>query len=417
MMKLSKYFSDLNVVNINMFCYLISLLFFPYYQPFNIRFHLLFLTTGLLISLHKRELNQNLFETADIFLFSTLLISIFFCSFHLFITLHDFDWNNFFKLVFRGFIIPLGIFTYISCYVNNKNSIYILRRILIFLLLISTIVAILQYFKIDFAWRMRAALTSDDLSIDPRMASFFIVRDHPMGLSYFSVTYSYQVLIGFAAILSCLIVKKSKRTFYSIIIFAIGLILTFSKSAIAGMFIGLLTAIRNIINKNNNVIFLFGMIVSAILYWLLASPNIRNNLSLDRLNHIRVGLNVILENPYGIGWQDYAMFSSPFFQQFNISALFLQQETVHNAYLLPIIKFGLIAILPIFILIILAVKRLKKVKEFNLEFWIFFACYFAAYAFHIFFHNSGPFSGDQLFWVMFAYMAASLKVFMKRNSP
>jgi hypothetical protein len=76
----------------------------------------------------------------------------------------------------------------------------------------------------------------------------------------------------------------------------------------------------------------------------------------------------------------------------------------------------LIAILPIFILITLCVKRIKKIKEFNSVFWIFFAFYFTAYAFHIFFHNSGPFSGDQLFWIMFAYMAASLKIFKKRNS-
>lgn len=414
-MKIKKYFSDLNLANINMFFYIVSLLFFSYFHPFNIRFHLFFLTVGLLISLLKRELNQNLFEKADIFLFSTLLLSILSCSFHHSTSLNDFDLNNFVELVIRGFIIPLGIFTYISCYINNKHSIYILRKFFILLLLISTIVAILQYFKIDFFWWIRLALNTSDLSVDPRMASFFIVRDHPMGLAYFSVPYSYQMLIGFAAMLSCLIAEKSKRTFYSSIIFGIGLILTFSKSAIGAMFIGLLTVQRNFINKSKNVIFLFVIIVSTILYWLLASSNIRNNLSLDRLTHIHTGLNVILDNPYGIGWQDYAIFSSPYFQQFNSSALFLQQETVHNAYLLPIIKFGLITILPVFILIILTVRRIKKIKESNLEFWNFFAFYFTAYAFHIFFHNSGPFSGDQLFWVMFAYMTASLKFFKKRN--
>lgn len=414
-MKSSKYFSDLNLVNINMLCYLISLFFFSYYHPFDIRFHLLFLTTGLLIFLLKSELNRALFEKADIFLFSTFLLSIFFCSFYLFTSLYDFDWNKFVKLVFRNFIIPLGIFTYISCYISNINSIYILRKIFIFLLLISTIVAIGQFFKIDFAWSLRAALFTEDLSLNPRMASFFIARDHPMGLAYFSVTYSYQMLIGFAAILSCWIAEKSKHKFYATIIFFLGLILTFSKSAITGALIGLLTVKKNIINKNKNLIFLSAVIVSLSLYWLLASTNIQNNLSLDRLNHFYVGLRVILDNPYGIGWQDYTMFSSPYFQQFNFSSIYLQGETCHNAYILPIINFGLIAILPIFILITLTVKRIKKIKEFNSVFWIFFGFYFTAYAFHIFFHNSGPFSGDQLFWIMFAYMTASLKVFKKVN--
>ncbi len=415
-MKIKKYFLDLNLANINMFFYIVSLLFFPYFQPFNIRFHLVFLTTGLLISFLKRELNQNIFERADIFLFSTLLLSIFSCSFHLFTSLYDFDWNNFVKLVIRGFIIPLGIFTYIGCYINNKNKIYMLRRIFILLLLISTIVAILQFFKIDFAWHMRLALNTDDLSIDPRMASFFIVRDHPMGLAYFSVTYSYQMLVGFAAILSCLIAGNSRHAFYSFIIFVLGLILTFSKSAIGAVFISFMIIKRNFVDKRIKIISLFVITVTPFLYWLLASPNILNNLSLNRLTHIRVGLDVILDNPYGIGWHDYAIFSSPYFQQFNSSSLFLQQETVHNAYLLPIINFGLITILPIFILIILTFRRIKKIKESNLEFWIFFAFYFMTYVFHIFFHNSGPFSGDQIFWVMFAYMASSLKVFKKRNN-
>jgi hypothetical protein len=277
-------------------------------------------------------------------------------------------------------------------------------------------VAILQFFKIDFAWLLRESLITDDLKLDPRMTSFFINRDHPMGLAYFSVTYSYQMLIGFGAILSCWIAEKSERKFYSAIIFIIfwlGIILTFSKSAIVGSLFGLLTVKRNIINKIKNVIFLSVAIVSIALYWLLASANIRSNLSLDRLAHIRVGLRVILDNPYGIGWQNYAMFSSQYFQKFNFSSLYLQGESVHNAYLLPIINFGLIAILPIFILITLTVTRIKKIKEYNSVFWIFFAFYFTTYAFHIFFHNSGPFSNDQLFWVLFAYMTASLKVFKK----
>lgn len=412
---MKNYFSDLNLANINMFCYLVSLLYLSYFHPFNIRFHLFFLTTGLLTSLHKKESNQNIFERGDIFLFSTLLLSIFFFFLKLGVLQSSFYWNDFAKLFLRAFIIPLATFSYISSYISNKNSIYLLRNFFIFLLLITTIVAIFQYFKIYFAWHMRLALNTDELSTDPRMESLFIYRDHPMGLAYYSITYSYQMLIGIAAIFSCLIAKKTKHIFIYSTILWLGLVLTFSKSAITGIFISFLTVKKNILSKKKNVIFLFAIIASIILYLLLSSAFTLSNILATRFYHLRVGLKVILDNPYGIGVTDYAIFSSPIFQQFIIPGLDIQQENVHNAYLFPIIKFGWIAILPIIILIFLVVKRIKKVKVSSLVFWYFFMIYFTSYAFHIFFHNAGPFSGDHMFWIMFAYMAASLKVFKREN--
>jgi len=299
--------------------------------------------------------------------------------------------------------MPLAVLIILSTLIDNIVMLEKIKKFMLIFLIIDAVMAILQFFEFDFAWDIRSMLQSFSLDQDIRVMHAIKSHDHPIGLAYQSITFSYHMLLLFALSFSNLIEdKKNIWNQACFVISAIGLFISFSMSTIGGV---VFSVIFLLLRKNKIPDFkliIFYVLGCLILLLILLYKRDFNFVSaISRFFHLYAGFNVFLDNYiYGMQGIDYTKLSTPYLEKLNDVPNYVLYEAVHNSYMLAMLKLGFLVIVLIFFLFFLIAKLCKTVELGFSNGRYLYSIYFPAYFITSFFHNAGAYTGDQLFWIV-----------------
>jgi O-antigen ligase len=185
-----------------------------------------------------------------------------------------------------------------------------------------------------------------------------------------------------------------------------GLFLSFSMSSIGGAVLSsIFLALRKRKIPHLPSIF-FGLLGTLTLMLLLFIKRDFNFVSAEsRIFHFYAGINVFLDNYiYGLQGREYTVLGKTYLEEFANVPEYVFHEAVHNSYLLALLKIGGLGIVLIIFLIYLIASLCKTHELSSFRGRYLYSLYFPAYFITAFFHNSGPYTGDQLFWIALSLM-------------
>ena len=320
------------------------------------------------------------------------------------------DFSNIY-LASKLLLMPLVVIITFSILIKHIIEFEKIKKILTIFLSIDAIIAIFQFFEFDFAWKIRALLQTFSSDNDARVMHAINTHEHPLGLAYQSITFSYHMILFFALTFSNWIEDK-KNINYQIyfIIASIGLFMSFSMSAIGGVFISYVLFIyrRNLI-PNKILIINFLLAGLLILLALLIKREFNFVSAHSRIFHLYAGINVFIDNYiFGLQGNEYTTLARPYLDRFSYVPSYVYNEAVHNSYLMAMLKLGCLSIFLIFFLFYSILKLCQVVEFISSKGCYMYSLYFPAYFTTSFFHNAGPYTGDQLFWVVVGFLVISV---------
>ena len=261
-------------------------------------------------------------------------------------------------------IAPLMIAICTMYFVNTEFKLKIFMYTLIFAMSISALVGILQFFNVEFFWKIRETM---GISSDSRVGLQILERQRIPGLAYFAIPFSYQlgtiIPLLFGLILSKFTSSPERlHLWIALVLMTVALIFSLTRSAILGCIIGLgvvsyLARGKFQLSKLITIILIFLLIV-------LSSDVIKNRFlkpdeaALSRIPQTIVAAKIFFSNPMGIGLGQFQKYSVGYFKKLShlSGASEILRTSSHNQFLNTTVYFGI----PGLILLMLFYKRLFK---------------------------------------------------------
>jgi hypothetical protein len=287
-------------------------------------------------------------------------------------------------------------------------------KIILAAVAISALVAVLQFFGSEAAWGWRAALNAfpsgDPEGLEPLLAK------RPSGLSYSAINLGSQLCLALAAVLAVREIDRRRSSpklavdpavFIALALFVAANILSGNRSPILG---GMIFFALYMLRRVSFWVAGLCVVGSAVFYlaWPLlydavagAQPRVisaDDPSALGRLTLLQYGVQLFLANPlgYGFGFDPRAFWMDHWRDMYQLTqAEVIQVSILHNYPLsmLNVYGIGLLLLLPLCAAILYRTR----------------ACFlfFVPYVVHILFHNSAPFMGDTIVWIVIAVVAAA----------
>lgn len=393
----------------NFFALIISYFFFSYLKIFYIiPYHIFFLSIGIIINLNKINYVIN-FLDKRMFLFFLILFIIIFKSYIYYPS------ETLINYFIDNIIINLAIIFYIISFVRTEKDIFFFEKTIIFISSVSMIVAIFQFLNFDLAWKLREFIDTS-ANNDEIVKTQISERKRPGGLAYYSITYSYQMLIIASLFFANYFLNNKKKNIIYMMFGSFGLIASLTRSSISGfIFATLFFYFFKYLNFRK---FLSYSLLLLIFILIFMSQSTRDFLSQEDFNRYYLflsGLNVFWDYFFtGVGGRVINDLTAEYAINFgmNLSVINL---SIHNSILSQLIRHGFLMFIPIIYLYYIFFSNLKLLKYENPRLYVFFYIYIISYTFHSFFHNAGIFNGDQLFWIIFSYLFAVRNVYKINN--
>lgn len=293
-----------------------------------------------------------------------------------------------------------------------------LVRAFVWVVILSSIVAVMQAANIGFAWGIRDYLQTLQSYEFERI--FLNLRLRAMGLSFSPVHLGTQICLAFAVIYSYLRISHpyepnsqfQKRVWIPIFLALAVMIASGNRSPMLGLgiFLGLyLFYSRPLLALFLGAIFIPVAVViyaniDAILDYMVSTGirafRVGDKSSVGRAALREYGWLLFKDQPFGYGliFSSIDRVGEYWYQLSHLpNAQTVWGNAVHNYYLNMIHKYGLLILPLAFYLLI----KLLKHKH------ILFAL--IAYAIHIFYHNDGPLFGDFMIWYFMPLFATLMR--------
>jgi len=386
-----------------------SYFYFSYLKIYGqLPYHIFFIGLGILINIFRFRFSIKSFDKRIIILFFLIF----------FITLKSYlihPGQGFIFNFLNDILMYVVMVFYVVNFIRHKEDIVFFQHIIIYVGSLSMLVAIFQLFDFDFAWDMRKFINFNN-DPDDVVSIQIQERDRPVGLAYFSITYSYQMLILASLFVSNFLVERSSKNRNLAIFGVVGLLVCLSRSATLGFFISVVVYfLLNGLRLKNLAILLMVLFIFSIGFYIqdLRDISVLNDSS--RYYLFLAGVNVFIDFIIsGTGSLDYTDFTMDYMSSYGAPA-WAQNHSVHSSLLTALIRHGFLLFLPIFYLYYIYIKENKVIKNYNKNLYVFFYIYIISYTVHSFFHNAGIFNKDQLFWLVFGFLIASKNVYNKHN--
>lgn len=310
--------------------------------------------------------------------------------------------SNYLRIIQSYLIIVSGYYLLINF--NYKYLAYVFLMIAI----PSSVLGVLQFLGVDFAWSIRewlGSLQNKPGSLD--IGEFFIENKlRPPGLSLFAIQQAYLLFaaMAFALFLYVRAYEKDEKVgliLVSIATIFLGCLASGTRSAIAAALVLVVITMMKVEFKKS--IFGFVLLVALVGGYQLISGNsekhdarvfsLEDESAKGRSTLYKYGLELVITNPFGYGYgfssKEYA---TEYFSNerniFNYDSAEKAQYLVeiHNSVLNIVHVYGLVG----FIIFLFFLGKLMAVR------WYFFVV-IVAYFINAIFHNSGVMSGDLYF--------------------
>ena len=303
------------------------------------------------------------------------------------------DLTSWTKPIITKILIPLFLFL-LTYYLIKFLGVDSFIKILTVLAGTSGLVAMGQALNIDFFWQIRTIFGA---ASQRSIADQFYNR--PTGLAFYSIELCYQLVLVLP--LTFYLYKKYNSFLYALIsLFIIGGILstrTYSAIlALLGMFL------VYILQKKRYLSFLasFCLVLSGTFYILSHQVlffRIMRESTYARLPEAVLSAKVILETPFGIGFQNYQEHAQYHFSSivgmkgYNVA----RQHMPHNQFLNSGIYYGWVVMLLTLYLYVRYFKKLWPLKDYLPQALL---VAHLGYFIHSLFHNNGVLMGDRIYW-------------------
>jgi len=291
----------------------------------------------------------------------------------------------------------LLVCAYTLCYLVGVER----TSALLFAALGATIaVALAQAMGINFAWKLREAISA--IQNDPAMTAAVVRgRTRVMGLSFSPIEFSYQLAAGY--VLSFILLRAdviSSRTYYLIVgVILAGAVVNGTRSLVLGMVVH--EFIRYLSKADVKA---YALLVVAFTIGYFTIPylmdsghrlvSVEDQSASGRKILFKFGAILFSDNILGLGWsfspQDYAWLYWEHLADFGKPEI-VYRLNLHNALLIYLLIYGVMGILPILFFVF------RKPRS-----TVLFAFCFVSYFIHSFFHNKGLFLADQFIWIAVA---------------
>jgi hypothetical protein len=287
-------------------------------------------------------------------------------------------------------------------------------KIIVAAIAISAFVAVLQFFGSEAAWGWRAALNAfpsgDPGGLEPLLAK------RPSGLSYSAINLGGQLCLALGAVLAVRDIDRRRTSpklavdpamFFALALFVVANILSGNRSPILG---GMIFFALYMVRRVSFWVAGLCVVGSAILdlAWPLlydavagAQPRVisaEDPSALGRLTLLQYGVQLFLANPlgYGFGFDPRVFWMDHWRDMYEMTQAEVIQVSVLHNYLLSMLNvygIGLLLLLPLCAAILYRTR--------------YCFLFFVPYVVHILFHNSAPFMGDTIVWIVIAVVAAA----------
>jgi len=336
--------------------------------------------------------------------------------------IHGQSFTVFIRTTAKVFIpVLLSFLIYVVIQTKDQFNKYII--ILVFLISVSALIGILQYFGISEAWKLR------------EIQGPVFIEQEPAGLALFVLHLSYQLGFILPLVFSIIIRRNllhKKNVFYilSFLSIVIGLILTTVRSAISGALIGLFLTLIIIKKLKKGLLLLLILTVFILLLFssmdtsrsqrLTSITDITDSSAATRIPLFLTGINVAKDNLlFGVGSGKFQEQTEDYYRDvFHMrGAPIIFSTTPHNQFINTLVYFGIPALLLLLYFYFKLIKGLfmtQKTTHDNYYRYILAGLIgsFISYIINSFFHNAGPFISDPYNWF---FIGAALVLFKLQN--
>jgi len=318
--------------------------------------------------------------------------------------------------------------------IRNKQQFRQVIFIFLAIVIIDCGIGLLQYLGLKQAYDIREYLSKSQI---------YSPAGRILGLSRNIIEYSYLLLLGFFIFAGNVIGKKIDRKLimeFGLIVVGMTLIINATRSAIGGIFLSLIIysffhrkIFREKTIPKQNIIFGLGVIFLIFIAYFVIKGNdsssifskkwltLQDTSAVGRLSRFQLAFNVSIDNPFGIGTANYEKYLYDYWSKLpSMRGISLEEFSAHNNFLRTTLEYGFLGgILLVIFLITLFKKSVVLFKKTNdvyiKNFMIAVFYYLVAYIFQIFFHNFGPFYGDNLFWFLIGLLACAANIIFKEE--
>ncbi len=313
-------------------------------------------------------------------------------------------------------ILPILIAICTVYFIREKKDIKNIILFIIFCMDISAFVAIMQFFNINFFWKLRLIQGEPPLFVYERICG---LSNYALNLSYYL---SILVPLTAWAFISKSYSKRKIFLFFSLIILSFCLILSLTRSAILGSFIGIFITLFWARKSYTLKLFIpIGLCIATI--FATVNPNRLSRITslekggLERIPMAITALNIAMDHPLGIGstgkyFELVRQFGSKYYQEAKKykGGRDIVGTTSHNNFLNVLMYWGWISfVILIFFYIyifrelfgLIAESRDSFIKDSSMG----LLAGFIAYIVNACFHNAGPFLGEYFFWYFIGILA------------
>lgn len=329
------------------------------------------------------------------------------------------------------FFVTINIAILISYLINNTAKLKHFFYWTAFVLSISALIGILQFFIGESFCLLRSSLGKQEIAF-----AWEIVR--PAGLSFTKILFSYELLSIFLLAVTVLALygnaSKAEKIFLSIIstIIGIAILVNFTRSAIGGIIIGGIGILLLTKEGKWKIIASCLMGIGLVLFVISVSSvhvkpyhrriMLQDTSAFGRIPRLLLGCNIVIKNPLGLGGSSVLRgeIKKNLYVTGNMPGISIDSASAHNHFLNVAVYFGFPGVL----LYIWFLWRLVRMERYLLEsskeqFLKVLSTgsvgFLIAYLFNSFFHNYGPMGGDNFFWYILGIILAAYNIVSRES--
>lgn len=317
-------------------------------------------------------------------------------------------------------------------FVNDERDALTFVRFVTICLVLSSLVALLQFAGVESAWRVRELLGGNQ---GGAIVGAISERARAPGLTYFAIQLSYQLAtlipITGSLWLAAPAGSMTRRVYgLSCVMMALGLAATLTRSGLAAAAAGMATVI---VLSRRRQRWLWLVMTASVTIAVIGIFDVseRRGLSLlqltaERLPHFVTALRIAWDNPLGIGGlSQFNQYAVQYYAEIADlpGAEAVLRSTTHNQFLNLLVAFGVPGLVGLVWFYVELFKLLGRVRRRDtqdgrlriLASGLTGAS--VAYLVNASFHNPGPFSGDLFSWYWIGLTVALARMADRGTAP